>query len=135
MVMMYYIIAFLGENELVSTIRGGATVQMILGLGAVVLRVFSLIFLFYTNSFLMKRRKKEFGLSHVLGMGKGNLTRILVWETLMIGGISLGAGLVSGILLSKLAELGLLNLIGSDIAYSLRVETSSPFGKPFCALP
>ena len=65
MVMMYYIIAFLGENKLVSTIRGGATVQMILGLGAVVLRVFSLIFLFYTNSFLMKRRKKEFGLYHV----------------------------------------------------------------------
>lgn len=125
MVMMYYIIAFLGENKLVSTIRGGATVQMILGLGAVVLRVFSLIFLFYTNSFLMKRRKKEFGLYHVLGMGKGNLTRILVWETLMIGGISLGAGLVFGILFSKLAELGLLNLIGSDIAYSLRIETSS----------
>lgn len=68
----------------------------------VVITLFALIFLFYTNSFLIRCRKKEFGLYHVLGMGKRNISRILLWKTLLTALFSLGLGLLTGILLSFL---------------------------------
>ena len=56
---------------------------------------------------------------NILGMGKGNLARILLWESLIVAGIALIAGLFFGILLSKLAELGMVNLVNGDITFSL----------------
>lgn len=78
-----------------------------LNLGTITVGIFSCIFLFYTNSFLIRRRKKEFGLYHILGMGKRNIARILFWETMLTAGISLVIGIGFGILFSKLAELGM----------------------------
>ena len=80
MVMMYYIIGFLTTADSVATMKGGSEMQMILGFGQGVIAVFALIFLFYTNSFLIRRRKKEFGLYNILGMGKWNLFRVMFWE-------------------------------------------------------
>ena len=54
---------------------------------------------------------------NILGMGKGNLARILLWESLIVAGIALIAGLFFGILLSKLAELGMVNLVNGDITF------------------
>ena len=51
-----------------------------MGIGVFLVGVFAVIFLFYTNSFLMKRRNKELGLYNVLGMGKGNIAAVLVWR-------------------------------------------------------
>ena len=51
-------------------IKGGDTMQMILGFGSGVIAIFSLILLYYTNSFLIRRRQREFVLYHILGMGK-----------------------------------------------------------------
>ena len=62
MVMMFYIIAFLAGDPLLKTIRGGSFMAEMLGMGTYVIMIFAVLFLFYTNSFLMKRRKKEFGL-------------------------------------------------------------------------
>ena len=70
MVMMFYIIAFLAGDPLLKTIRGGSFMAEMLGMGTYVIMIFAVLFLFYTNSFLMKRRKKEFGLYNVLGMGR-----------------------------------------------------------------
>ena len=67
--------------------------RSMLEMGRNSIMAFSLIFLFYTNSFLVKGRKKEFGLYNILGMGKGNLARILVWEALIMAAISLVCGL------------------------------------------
>ena len=58
MVMMFYIIAFLAGDTMLKTVRGGSFVTEMLGLGTYVIMIFAVIFLFYTNSFLMKRRKK-----------------------------------------------------------------------------
>ena len=71
-------------------------------------RCFSpLIFLLlHQHSFLIRRRSREFGLYNVLGMGKGNIARILLWETLLSCGAATFIGLALGILLSKLAEAG-----------------------------
>lgn len=102
MVMMFYIIAFLAGDTMLKTVRGGSFVTEMLGLGTYVIMIFAVIFLFYTNSFLMKRRKKEFGLYNVLGMGKGNLARILFWESVQIAFISISTGLVFGMAFAKL---------------------------------
>lgn len=125
MVMMFYIISFLTHSQTVRSIRGGDSLQVILGLGCGVMGVFAVIFLFYTHSFLIRRRKKEFGLYNILGMGKVNLVRILIWESLMIAVTSIGAGLFCGILFSKMAELMLINTIGGEIGFSFSVESVS----------
>lgn len=119
MVMMFYVVSFLSECPVLEEMRGGMTLQSMLSFGSWVIGAFALIFLFYTNSFLIRRRKKEFGLYNILGMGKGNLARILLWESLIVAGIALIAGLFFGILLSKLAELGMVNLVNGDITFSL----------------
>lgn len=122
MVMMYYIVLFLSKSPLLDQMSGGGTISGMLGFGSWVIAVFALIFLFYTNSFLVRRRKKEFGLYNILGMGKRSIAGILCWETLMIAGIAFLAGSVSGIALSKLAELGLVNIIHGQVNYSVSVS-------------
>lgn len=122
MVMMFYIVAFLSESSVLTGIKGGDVMQSMLSLGTGVIGVFALIFLFYTNSFLMRRRKREFGLYNILGMGKGNLARVLLWESLMIAVVSLGGGLLAGIALSKIAELGMVNLLQGDVNFTLTLE-------------
>ena len=76
-VMMYYIIDFLGQSETVKEISGGGNLSMVLSVGKFVIAVFSLIFLFYTNSFLIRRRNKEFGLYNILGMDKKGICKII----------------------------------------------------------
>lgn len=121
MVMMFYIISYLHYSDSVAAMRGGAIVQTMLNLGTITVGIFSCIFLFYTNSFLIRRRKKEFGLYHILGMGKRNIARILFWETMLTALISL----VIGILFSKLAELGMLRLMHAQATYSMQISPDS----------
>ena len=117
-VSFFYILAALSRLP-EGTLPGSGSVQVILNLGSFVLWVFSLLLLFYTHSFLIRRRNREFALYNVLGMGKRDIARILCWETLLSGGISLAGGLALGVLLSKLAELGLLRMVGAatDMVY------------------
>ena len=122
MVMMFYIIGFLSISHVLNSMPGGDSMQMILGLGRGVMGVFSLIFLFYTSSFLNRRRDREFGLYNILGMGKKNLAAILVWETAVIAVISLAVGLTAGIILSKFAELGMVNLLHGQVDFEMRIE-------------
>lgn len=127
MVTMYYIVSFLSVSPQVTTMSGGDTIQVMLGLGCGVISVFSILFLFYTNSFLMRRRKKEFGLYNILGMGKGNLARILLWETLIVTVLSLGIGLLCGIILSKVAELGMLNILSLEVSFAFQIEIQAVY--------
>lgn len=125
MVMMFYIISFLANSSTLSAIRGGDLMQAMFSLGQWVIGIFALIFLFYTNSFLIRKRKKEFGLFNILGMGKWNIARILSFECLIIFAISLTGGLFCGILFSKLSELFMINLLQGDINFSFTISTSS----------
>ncbi len=125
MVMMFYIISFLSYTPVLDHMRGGPNLKMIMGLGSWVIGIFAVIFLFYTNSFLLRGRKKEFGLYNILGMGKFNIGRILLWETIMIGVFSLVIGLFMGVILSKFAELGLVNIIFEDINYNFHVSKAA----------
>lgn len=121
MVMMYYIVSFLSCSSSVAAMHGGDVVREFLSLGSNVIGLFALILLFYTNSFLMKRRKKEFGLYNILGMGKNNLSRVLIWETLIISVISIIGGLGCGILFSKAVELLIGRMLGSDVGFRFEI--------------
>lgn len=122
MAMMYYIIIFLQHNEMLDGMRGGTTASAILALGGWVVAIFACIFLFYTHSFLLRRRKKEFGLYNILGMGRRHLVRIEIWETIFVAIGTTAAGLLCGIAFSKLAELGLMNLMHGSISYVFSIS-------------
>ena len=122
MIAMYYIMAFLAFSNVLLKVEGGEILNAIMGLGSIVIGVFALIFLFYTNSFLIRRRKKEFGLYNILGMGKANLAHVLIWENVMSFLISLGGGLTVGILLSKFSELCLLKLVHMETGFSMQID-------------
>lgn len=127
MVMMFYIISYLHYSDTIASMNGngGQIMRSTLNLGSIVVGIFSCIFLFYTNSFLIRRRKKEFGLYHILGMGKLNIARILFWETLLTAVISLVLGIGFGILFSKLAELAMARLTHAQIIYSMHISPDS----------
>lgn len=125
MIMMYYIVSFLSVSEEIASIRGGEMLQGLLSMGVFVVAVFALIFLYYTNSFLIRRRKKELGLYNILGMGKRNLVRILLWENILTAAVSLIIGIVFGILFSKLAELLAVKLLDGATGFGISIE-----GKP-----
>lgn len=122
MVMMFYIIHYLAAMPALSTMRGGRTATTMLGFGVWVMAIFSLIFLFYTNSFLMRRRTREFGLYNILGMGKAHLSRMLLWETAILFLLSMALGLLGGIGLSKLAELCLTRVLRGEVSYRFSVS-------------
>lgn len=140
MMMMFYIIHYLAAMEALNGMSGGRTVGQMLGMGVWIVALFALIFLLYTNSFLMRRRQKEFGLYNILGMGKGNLSLVLLWENLLAFVISMAGGLAGGIALSKLAELGLVRVLGGWTGYSFSVnweavqDTLLVFGGIFCLI-
>ena len=108
--------------------------------GVIVVAIFSVIFLYYTNSFLIKRRKKELGLYNILGMEKRHIAKVMLWETLFSALIAIGGGLIAGILLDRLMFLLLLNLIHFDVgmAYALQPAviaiTAALFGGIFVLL-
>lgn len=122
MIMMNYIINFLGYGDAISYLDGADSIRTVLNFGGIVTAVFAAIFLFYTNSFLIRSRKKEFGLYNILGMNKLNIGKILFWEYLTIAAVSLAVGLSLGILLSKLAELGLINMMSAEVNYTFKIS-------------
>ena len=122
MVMMLYIITFLADSRVLAAMPGAGTLGLTFSFGSIVIAVFAAVFLFYTNSFLMRRRRAEFGLYNVLGMNRCNISRILLWETLTTAAISLAAGLFFGIVFSKLAELGLVRMLGGAAAFDIYIS-------------
>ena len=122
MVMMFYLIDYLAVSPQFAQIKGGDTMQMILGFGSGVIAIFSLILLYYTNSFLIRRRQREFGLYHILGMGKIDLVKIMVLENLLISVVTIAGGIVGGILFSKLGELLAAKILGSNAGLSMKIS-------------
>ena len=125
MASIFYIIHFLGYSGVMNGMAGSGTATDLMKMGSVILIFFITIFLFYTQSALIKGRKKEFGIYSILGMNKGNIGKIIFFETVIIWGVTLFFGLLAGIGLSKLAELGFARLIGARRGYSFSVSISS----------
>ena len=121
MVMMYYILSYLIESPTLMQMIGGSYLTIMLTLGCIVIAVFSLLFLFYTNSFLIRQRYREFGLYNILGMDKRNISKLMVWESIFVGVCAIAIGLFAGIALSKIAELIVLNILHMDVTYDFYI--------------
>ena len=126
MVGVSYIMNYLTRPALMSALSMGGTTLMVLQMGKIVISVFSVIFLYYCNSFLIRRRMKEFGLYNILGMGKGNIARVMLWETLLTALLVFAGGLLLGLSLSRLVEMALINLLHAD--YTVPMELFYPDG-------
>lgn len=118
----YYIMKSLSLNDGLDSLYGGGTIRTTLGLGCNIVMIFAVIFLFYTNSFLMKRREKEFGLFHILGMEKKHLMRVTGMETLYIAILGLGFGFLFGIILDKAMFLLILRVLGREISLGFHIS-------------
>ena len=125
MVAVFYIMHLLGYSEMLENFQGAGTARDILKLGSAVMAVFGAIFLFYTQATLIKGRLKEFGLYSVLGMNRGNLGKIIFFETVITWFVSLTGGILIGIGLSKLAELSFRKMIGIGSSYRFVVSGQS----------
>ena len=110
-VAMTYIMRFLANNEGLSKIPNSASLKTILMLGVAVISIFSYIFIFYTNSFIIKKRKKEIGVYNVLGMEKRHISKLLSVETLFVAVVAIFGGIVIGIVFSKLMLMILYKLL------------------------
>lgn len=124
-IMMFYMMCAIGKNKGLDGVSGSESLKSILALGTVVIGIFSTIFLFYTNSFLTKRRKKEFGLYNILGMEKKHIAKMLFWETVFTSFSSMLIGLAGGLIGSKLMFLFLLKLLNFKLSMSFSISFMS----------
>ncbi len=122
MVTMYYMMGELCASDLLRYMKGGGASHLVLGLGSWVIAVFSALFLYYTYSFLIRRRQKEFGLYHVLGLGKRHIALLCVIETAMTAVIALVAGLAIGVGVSFAVELGLRSTMEAEMDFHFSVN-------------
>ena len=111
-VVMFFIMDTLAQGSGFDSMIGKDTILTVMGMGTYIIGLFAVIFLIYSNSFLAKRRKKEFGLFQILGMEKKHLAKILFFESLYLWAASLGIGILLGVLLYRLLFLVLIKLTG-----------------------
>lgn len=119
---MFYIFKSLSMNPGLDQMVGGEYLSFMMMLGSVMIGLFALIFLFYTNSFLIKRRKKEFGVFNILGMEKRHLVLVLGWETVYVMLVSLAAGLGVGIAMDKAMFLLIGKIIGTKAVFGFFIS-------------
>ena len=116
-VAMYFIVVSMAITDL----PGGETMRVLMRLGQVLIALFSGVFLYYTNSFLIRRRKKELALYNILGLEKRHIFRILLDETLLTALIGIGGGVLFGAVLDKVMYLVLLNLMHFDVTQAFHL--------------
>lgn len=105
------------KNEGMRTLPGGASASTMFGLGQVIIIIFTVIFSFYTNSFLLKQRKKELGLYNILGLGKREIYQLLLWESLFSFLLVITSGVITGLVLAKFSFLVLHRMIGAGVNF------------------
>ena len=110
--MMFYIMRAIQGSRGIASMRGAGTVSIILTMGLVIVALCAGIFLFYTNGFVMKRRRKELGVYNILGMEKKHIAKVMAWEAVILYALSVCGGLVLGIVFHKLAAMFLVKLTG-----------------------
>ena len=133
-VAMFYIMMFLNNSKGLEKIYGSSYLTSIMALGVGTIAVFSYIFIFYTNSFIIKRRKKEIGVYNILGMEKRHIAKLMGTETVTVALIAIIGGIVTGILFSKLSILLLYKILAVketvkfEINFSTIINTLIVFG-------
>lgn len=121
-IMMYYMMKSLSLNPGIKQMIGAEVISYTLGLGNWVIGLFALIFLFYTNSFLIKRRQKEFGVFNILGMEKKHLAAVLFVETVIVTMASLVPGILLGIVFDKVMYLVICKILSAKVSLGFFVS-------------
>ena len=138
MTALFYIQGSLCDMVDISSMKGKRMMSSLLGISTPITGIFSLVILFYVNSFVMKQRKKEFGLYNVLGMEKRHLVRLMSVEILLVAVFSLVFGISGGALFSQLFFLIFYKMIRMEadltmvIPRGAVIETLTLFGILFC---
>ena len=112
---VFYIVFTLRTDECILQLRGGQYIEVFMSIGVAVMMLLSVILLFYINSFLMKQRKREFGVYNILGMEKRHICRVLFHETALSSLASVVLGLAMGTLFYKLCSLLICQLLNAEI--------------------
>ena len=118
----FYINLALAQTGSLPELKRYFYLSMFMTVGTFVLGLFFIIFLIYTNSFLMKRRGKELALYNILGMGKGNIGLVLSFETLYTWLIGAGGGILLGILLQRLITMLVTKMLRIDVKYEFFIS-------------
>lgn len=121
----FYIMHAISINEGLEGKSGSESLKSLLRLGTIIISIFSAIFLFYTNSFLLKRRKKEIGLYNVLGLEKKHIATVFLFESIITSLVSITLGLVGGVVLNKLMFLVLLKVLKFQVAFGFSISIPS----------
>lgn len=118
----YYIAVALANAPDLPVMARYAYLSVFMSIGTFVIALFAVIFLTYTNSFLMKRRKRELGLYNVLGLGKRHIALMMGMETLYTAIAGIGGGILLGLLLQKLVTLLLYKIMRFDAYYGFYIS-------------
>lgn len=120
-VFTYFVFDLILKSDVMYTLPKAGYALILVEIGFALLGFILVPFLYYTNSFLIKRRKKELGLYSILGMEKKHIGIMIAWESLMIYGIVILTAVLTGLLFSKVIFLVLLNLarLPVDVSYTI----------------
>ena len=129
-----YIVSYFCYSKTIISSVGGEVISSIMLLGFMMMALFSLIFIFYTHSFLFKRRKKEFGLYNVLGLAKKDICKIVFLDNIYVDIITIVLGLGVGILFSKFAELAYFKIVAKPYSIAFNLPTLSLLMTLICFL-
>ena len=111
----FYIMLTLALDDRMQRVKGGSYIPTFMWMGAAILALLSAVLMLYINRFLMKQRKREFGVYNVLGMEKRHVGRVLFFENLISSLLSVAGGLCAGMLFYKLCSLLICRLLQTDI--------------------
>lgn len=125
MVVIFYIMLSISNNSDIDNLMGSQNIKVILSFGTVVTGIFSIIFLFYISSFIMKRRKTELGLYNILGLEKKHIIKVLLLESIITGAITVILGIILGIIIEKIFYLLFLKLIGEGVKLGFNISFST----------
>ena len=116
-----YIMYSLCYEEALKKSRGGDYIGIFMILGVIVISILSLVIIFYANNFLMRQRKREYGLYHVLGLEKKHIINIMLVENIITHTVSVISGALLGVLFYRLASLVIFKLYNIEIADNIKI--------------
>lgn len=134
---VFYIVFTLRADERIGELQGGEFLNTFMSIGTVVMMLLSAILLFYINSFLMKQRKREFGVYNILGLEKRHISRVLFHEMAISSLVSVALGLLTGVLFYKLCSLLIYQLLQAEVVlgfYFINAESLALSGAFFLVL-
>ena len=123
--MILYITHALSAMPELSTLRGGGAIAQTLGFGVIVVQLVALLTILYANAFVTKNRLKEYGLYSILGLDRKNIQLLSFIELLLFSVVSVGLGIVLGIVFHRFSFAVLLKLIRIPIGIEYSMQLGS----------